>query len=85
MAGVVIRYAAQWLIVAFVLFALLFEKILHKIEIWFNVHHKHLHTVLRNLYRELMILGIISFGFITYVFIADPSSNLKFTFETTHI
>jgi len=68
MAGQVIRYVAEWLIVAFVVFALIFEVLLHKLEHWVFEHHAHLQAVMRNLYRELMILGTISFGFIMYIF-----------------
>jgi len=76
MAGQVIRYLAEWLIIAFILFALFFETILHKLEHWVVEHHKHLQAVLRNLYREIMILGVISFGFIMFIFVKDPSDNV---------
>ncbi len=62
------RELAEWLIVALVLFALFVEVILHKVEHWVSHRHAHLQTVLRNLYRELMILGAVSFGFILYIF-----------------
>lgn len=83
--GVVIRSTAEWLIVLFVVFALLFETLLHKLEHWVKEKQPNLQSVLRNLYRELMILGVISFAFIMYVFIGSPSDSVKLTFETAHV
>lgn len=83
--GHVIRTTAEWLIVALVVFALLFELILHRIEKWVFKRHPHVQTILRNLYRELMILGVVSFGFIIYQFAGDPSNDALLTFEVAHI
>jgi len=83
--GHVIRTTAEWLIVALVVFALLFEFILHRVERWVFKRHPHVQTILRNLYRELMILGVVSFGFIIYQFAGDPSNDALLTFEVAHI
>lgn len=85
MAGVVYRDMAEWLIVDLILFSLAGEVLLHKLEHWIAFRHAHLQSVLRNLYRELMILGMVSFCFILYIFIADPSGNIKMTFEVAHV
>lgn len=79
------RELAEWLIVALILFALLVEVVLHKLEHWVAHRHAHLQAVLRNLYRELMILGMVSFGFILYIFIKEPSGEIKLTFEVAHV
>lgn len=83
--GAVQRVLAEWLIVALVLFALLVEFVLHKIEHWIAHRQPQLQTVLRNLYRELMILGMVSFGFLLFLFIAEPPKDIVFTFEVAHI
>lgn len=85
MAGKVIRETAEWLIFGLVLFALLVELVLHKLEHWVAHRHPQLQAVLRNLYRELMIMGIVSFGFIMYIFIKEPNDDTKMTFEVAHI
>lgn len=85
MAGKVQRDVAEWLIFGLVLFALLIEIILHKLEHWVAHRHPQLQAVLRNLYRELMIMGIVSFGFIMYIFIKEPADDTKMTFEVAHI
>ncbi len=85
MAGEVKRYVAEWLIIAFVAFALLFEVVLHKLEHWVMHRHPHIQTMLRNIYRELMILGIISFCFIMYIFTGEPGDDIKMTFEVAHV
>ncbi len=85
MAGKVIRDLAEWLIIAFVAFALIFEIVLHKLEHWIMHRHPHIQNMLRNLYRELMILGIISFCFIMYIFTNDPPDDIKMTFEVSHV
>lgn len=79
------REMAEWLIVALILFALFVEVVLHKLEHWVAHRHAHLQSVLRNLYRELMILGMVSFGFILYIFIEEPSGDIKLTFEVAHV
>ena len=83
--GDVIRYVAEWLIIAFVGFALILEIVLHKLEHWVMEHHPHVQTILRNLYRELMILGLVSFGFIMYLFTNSPDDDAKMTFEVAHV
>lgn len=83
--GAVIRSMAEWLIVAFVVFALLFEILLHKMEHWINEKHHHLQSMIRNLYRELIIMGVISFAFIMYIFIGNPSADVKMTFKVAHV
>ena len=85
MAGQVVRWLAEVLIIAFVAFALIFEIFLHKLEHWIMHRHPHIQTMLRNLYREIMILGIISFCFIMFIFIDDPVDNTKMTFEVSHV
>lgn len=85
MAGRVLRETAEWLIFSLVLFALVFENLLHRLERFISHRYPHLQTVLRNLYRELMIMGIVSFGFILYIFVEEPSDNILFTFEVAHI
>lgn len=85
MAGTVNRNLAEWLIVALILFSLAVEFILHKWDSWLNRKHKYLTKVMTNLYKELMILGMISFGFILYIFVAEPSKDVKMTFEVAHI
>lgn len=85
MAGSVKWNLAEWLIVALILFSVLVEKILHRLEHWIQHKHPPLQAVLRNVYRELMILGIVSFGFIMYIFLANPPSDIKMTFEVAHV
>lgn len=84
MAGKVYRNLAEWLIVGLIVFSLIVERVLHMLEKWAENHFK-VQTVLKNLYRELMILGMISFGFILYVFIAEPKDDIKMTFEVAHV
>lgn len=83
--GHVIRDLAEWLIVALVLFALIFELALHKLEHWVLTRHPHIQPILRNLYRELMILGFVSFCFILYIFTGERSEDTKLTFEVAHV
>lgn len=47
--------------------------------------HSHLRVVLRNLYRELLILGLISFIFVLYSTIFKPSAAVFVSFEFAHI
>ena len=79
------RALAEWLIIAFVLFAILLEFIIHKIEHWVLKRHPSMQIILRNLYRELMILGLISFAFIMYLFHNEPNPDNALTFEVAHI
>lgn len=76
---------AEWLIVALILFSLFVEVLLHKLEHWIAHKHVHLQSVLRNLYRELMILGLVSFGFVLFVIISSPNDQVKLSFEVAHI
>ncbi len=85
MAGQVDRTLAEWLIVALIVFSLLVEFVLHKWDSWLHKKHRYLTKVMSNLYKELMILGIISFGFILYIFIAEPNKVIKMTFEVAHV
>ena len=79
------RFLAEWLIAALVVFAVAFEILLHHIEHWIKTKHPQLQPILKNLYRELMILGVVSFGFILYVFTGDRSADDKMTFEVAHV
>lgn len=47
--------------------------------------HSHLRVVLRNLYRELLILGLVSFAFVMYSTIFKPSQEVFVSFEFAHI
>lgn len=85
MAGKVDWFLAEWLIVALILFSVLVEQLLHRLEHWVKHKHPPLQSVMRNVYRELMILGLVSFGFIMYIFIREPDSNVKMTFEVAHV
>jgi len=85
MAGEVDRILAEWLIVALISFSIIIEALLHRWDKWLEKKHRYLLKIMRNLYRELMVLGMISFGFIMYIFAASPSKNIKMTFEIAHI
>jgi len=85
MAGNVLPEMARWLIIVFVLIALLLEVVLHRMEFWIFKKHPQVQTILRILYRELMILGAISFCFIMYLFSAEPTGSVQTTFEVSHI
>lgn len=84
MAGKVNRNLAEWLIVGLIIFSLIIEWLLHKLERYVG-SRDNLKTVLKNLYRELMILGMVSFGFILFIFIAEPPADVTNTFEVAHI
>jgi len=73
MAGNVLLEMARWLIIIFVLIELIFETVLHSVEVWIFKKHPQIQAMLRILYRELTILGAISFCFILYIYSADPS------------
>lgn len=83
--GHIIRDLAEILIIALVVFALIFEFVLHKLEHWILTRHPQIQPILRNLYRELMILGFVSFCFILYIFTGERSEDTKLTFEVAHV
>lgn len=85
MAGKVDKTLAQWLIVLLISFSITIDFILHKWDSWLHGNHRRLTKIMTNLYKELMILGLISFGFIVYIFVTEPDENVKMTFEVAHI
>lgn len=84
-AGQVSTTLSEWLLVVLIVFSLLFEFFLHRLEQWVHSRHHHLFSVVRVLYRELMVLGLVSFSFIVYELIAKPSGNVVLSFEFAHI
>eukprot|EP00178_Gracilaria_changii_P001142 TRINITY_DN1161_c1_g1_i1.p1 TRINITY_DN1161_c1_g1~~TRINITY_DN1161_c1_g1_i1.p1 ORF type:complete len:939 (+),score=138.70 TRINITY_DN1161_c1_g1_i1:423-3239(+) len=84
-AGVISTRLAEWLLVALIVFSLIFEAVLHKIEHWINHKHQHLKAVTWVLYRELMVLGLVSFLFILYETIEKPVGDTVLSFEFAHV
>ncbi|CAN8065906.1 unnamed protein product [Agarophyton chilense] len=84
-AGVISTRLAEWLLVALIVVSLIFEAILHRIEHWINHKHQHLKAVTWVLYRELMILGLVSFTFILYETIKKPEGSTILSFEFAHV
>lgn len=76
---------SEWLVVILIGLSLGFEVIFHKLEHWVTHKHHHLATIVKTLYRELMILGIISFSFIFYEISAKPKKEIIFSFEFAHV
>ncbi|CDF33569.1 unnamed protein product [Chondrus crispus] len=76
---------SEWLLVILIVLSLGFEVIFHKLEHWVTHKHHHLATIVKTLYRELMILGIISFSFIFYEISAKPDKDIIFSFEFAHV
>lgn len=85
MAGTVERTLAEWLIVALILFTLIVDALLHRLDKWIENNQLRLSKIISNLYKEIMVLGLVSFGFIMYIFAASPDKNVKMTFEVAHI
>lgn len=83
--GEVSTTLSEWLLVALIVFSLVFELGLHRVEHWVRSHHNHLVSVLRVLYRELMVLGLVSFSFVVYTLTAKPNDDTKLSFEFAHI
>lgn len=84
-AGTISTRLAEWLLVALIVFSLIFEALLHRLEHWINHKHQHLQAVTRVLYRELMVLGLVSFIFILYETIAKPTGDTVLSFEFAHV
>lgn len=76
---------AEWLLVILIVSSLALEWVLHRIEKWVANRHIHLQAVLRDLYRELMVLGIVSFVFVMYELIKHPDSTTVASFEYAHL
>lgn len=84
-SGTVSTTLSEWLVVILIVFSLVVEFFLHRIEHWIKTRHHHLGAVVRVLYRELMILGLVSFFFILYETIANPSDSVVLSFEFAHV
>jgi Mlo family len=65
--------------------SLVLQVVLHALERWIALSHVHLQAVLRNLYRELMVLGLVSFIFVFYAAVAKPSATAIASFEFAHV
>lgn len=76
---------SEWLLVALILFSLVIEAVLHRLEHWITRRHHHLVSVVRVLYRELMILGLVSFIFILFETIRKPTGTVILSFEFAHV
>lgn len=74
-----------WLLVMLVGVALVAEFVLHHIEHWASHRHHHIQPVLKVLYRELMILGIVSFCFIIYEITGTRDKDTILSFEFAHV
>lgn len=83
--GVVSTTLSEWLLVALILVSLVIEFILHRFEHWIMHHHSHLVSVVRVLYRELMVLGLVSFIFIIYETVGKPDATIILSFEFAHV
>lgn len=83
--GTVSTILSEWLLVILIVISLAFEVVLHRIEHWVSHRHNHLQTVLKVLYRELMILGLVSFSFIVYELNAKPKGDTVLSFEFAHV
>ncbi len=83
--GYVIRELAEQLVIALVLIALVFDYVLHNFESWAVHKIPHVQTIMRNLYREVMIMGLVSFGFILYTITGERDKDTLLTFEVAHI
>mmetsp|Transcript_56266 Transcript_56266/g.138185 ORF Transcript_56266/g.138185 Transcript_56266/m.138185 type:complete len:678 (+) Transcript_56266:1235-3268(+) len=59
--------------------------LLHWLEKWAAERHMYLQTVLRIMYRELMMLGLVSFGFLTVEILwSDLEPDVVVSFEFAH-
>lgn len=83
--GTVSTTLSEWLLVALILFSLVIEAVLHRLEHWITHRHNHLVSVVRVLYRELMVLGLVSFIFICYELISKPNGTIILSFEFAHL
>lgn len=83
--GTISTTLAEWLLVALIVFSLVFEFLVHKFEHWINHKHPQLKAVTWVLYRELMLLGLVSFVFIMYETIAKPVGDTVLSFEFAHV
>lgn len=76
---------SELLLVALIVASLTLEFLLHRLERWVAHRHRHLQSVIRNLYRELLILGVVSFVFIIIELTAHPGSETVASFEFAHV
>lgn len=83
--GAVSTTLSEWLLVILIIASLFFEFLLHRVEHWIQHRHYHLVSVVRVLYRELMILGLVSFLFILYETIEKPNGTIILSFEFAHV
>lgn len=83
--GKVSTTLSEWLLVALILFSLVIEALLHRLEHWIKHKHNHLASVVRVVYRELMVLGLVTIVFITYESINRPSGTIVLSFEFAHV
>lgn len=83
--GIVSTTLSEWLLVILIIASLIFEFALHRLEHWIQNRHHHLVSVVRVLYRELMILGIVSFLFILYETVARPNTTIIHSFDFAHV
>jgi len=68
-----------------VIFNMLVGAALSTLERRLISRHAHLRVVLRNLYRELLILGLVSFLFVLYATIFEPTQEVFVSFEFAHL
>lgn len=83
--GDVSTITSEVLLIFLIVISLVFEILLHRIEHWVNHRHHHLQAVLKVLYRELMVLGVVSFSFIIYEVTKKPEGSLVLSFEFAHV
>lgn len=76
---------SELLLVLLIVISLVFGTVLHRLEHWVNHRHHHLQAVLKVLYRELMVLGLVSFSFIIYEVTRDPEPSIVLSFEFAHV
>jgi Mlo family len=76
---------SELLLVVLIITSLTMEFLLHRLERWVALRHRHLQSVIRNLYRELLILGAVSFVFIFYEATSHPPKKTVASFEFAHV
>ncbi|PXF40443.1 hypothetical protein BWQ96_09848 [Gracilariopsis chorda] len=76
---------SEWLVVALISFSLIFQFSLHQIESWVRRRHPHLEPVMHMVYRELMVLGLVSILFLMYTQLAHPKPTAVHSFEFAHV
>lgn len=76
---------SEWLVVILICFSLVVEFVLHRLEHWINRRHHHLQAVVKVLYRELMILGLVSFIFVIYNTVNSLDPDVFISFEFAHM